>query len=540
VVRYGVDKRHRSNTALPSAGISLRVNRSGDTASETGPILRAILVQWVVFFAVFGLVSCHQEELTPANTPERFTITWWSTNRASAFDIPMSELPVYQAFRKRTGTEVSFIHPPVGQYDIRFHIMLSSGKLPDVISHDFVTDYPHGILGAVEDGIIRPIDETLLRNAPNLRTFLEDHPEIEEALTLPQGGLCCVPSLNVDTRTSTYIGPFIRTDLLEKHDLEPPETIAEWETVLARFADDPGIEIPLMFYGGKLRDTAFLAGTFDTHWSFYVTDESVRYGPADPAFREFVTVLRRWYQNGWIDPGVLFNSRRAYDSTVQHATVGIYIDYVSAIMQYQQLLQERTPDARLEPLIYPRRDASAPIPAGHDAGHFVPFAAAYITTSAEDPGRIVEALDYAWSDEGCRLFNFGIEGASYDMIDNTPVFRDELFAHDGIGGYKYYIVPGPYPKDPDSFLQSLRLPAQRRAIERWTAGSDHGAHRLPYPLIPASTSHPGPSLLDLKHELDRYSFEVVIDFISGKTGDESIGNLREDLLEMGLADVLSE
>ena len=45
---------------------------------------------------------------------------------------------------------------------------------------------------------------------------------------------------------------------------------------------------------------------------------------------------------------------------------------------------------------------------------------------AADPIAIVKYIDFWFSEEGNRLFNFGIEGESYNMVDGKPIFTDEV------------------------------------------------------------------------------------------------------------------
>ncbi|MBN2048986.1 MAG: extracellular solute-binding protein [Spirochaetales bacterium] len=447
----------------------------------------------------------------------------------------MEDLPVFEVLQEQTGKKITFIHPPVGQYELRFKLMLASGKLPDIISHDFLNDYPGGMSGAVDDGIVLPLDGELLREALNLRAFLEENPEAAADIQLPDGSYACFPSCNADEGTSTYMGPFIRRDLLKKHGLEMPETLEDWEEVLSSFQADPAIDTPLTFYGGNIVDTRFMIGTFGIDWSFLFRDGKIIYGPAEPAFINFVKCFRSWYQNGWMDPGVLINSRRAYIKAVEQNTAGIYVDYVSNILTYERLLQKKNPEAELLPLAYPRFDETAPVPPGHDSGRFIPFASAYITTAADDPAAIARTLDYIWSPEGRRLFNFGIQGESYNLTNDKPTFLSAIFEKEGIGGYKYYLVAGPYLKDREAFMQSLRLPVQKEAVRLWAAGLTEENRRS---FLPMTGGEKGARLMDLKSTLDSYAFETAVDVISGKAGDDRLEKLREDLQDLGLAEAL--
>ena len=49
-----------------------------------------------------------------------------------------------------------------------------------------------------------------------------------------------------------------------------------------------------------------------------------------------------------------------------------------------------------------------------------------ITTSCKDVETAARLLDYAYSEEGHMLFNFGVEGESYTMVDGYPTYTDKI------------------------------------------------------------------------------------------------------------------
>lgn len=498
------------------------------------PGLVAFLVAFLFTSCKAGTSGDHRKNFS--GSASESVITWWSNNRASRFNIDMEELPVYRELQKQTGITVDFIHPPEGQYDLRFKLMLGTGNFPDIISHDFLNNYPGGIAGAINDGLILPLDEELLKAAPNLTKWLNDHPLMKQQLSTPEGDVICFPSLNSDLRASTYMGPFVRNNYLKKHKLSQPVTIAQWEQVLTRFKEDPEIDIPLSFYGGNFRDTRFLISAFGIDWSLF-RDESgnVQYGPALPAFQDFLALFQNWYQRELMDPGVVMDNRRTYEGKTKKKHIGIYVDYLSRIWEYQTELQKGDPQVQLIPLANPKQNTLDPPSAGHDAGFFIPFASAYITPAAQDPKQAVQLLDYGWSPEGMMLFNYGIEGESYTRTgDGEAIFMPSLFQKNGTGSFDYYICSGPYLKDGEAFLQSLILPSQRDAIRLW---SSRGARVRPLELT-LYKSGEEQEVMKMVHRMDDYVFSLAIDIISGKSSLDLIQDLPQTLEEMGLEEVL--
>ena len=50
-----------------------------------------------------------------------------------------------------------------------------------------------------------------------------------------------------------------------------------------------------------------------------------------------------------------------------------------------------------------------------------------ITTASDKQGLAMRWLDYFFSDEGLLLFEFGIEGESYEVRDGEPYYTDDTF-----------------------------------------------------------------------------------------------------------------
>ncbi len=462
---------------------------------------------------------------------ERIVLTWWSPKRGEARVKTMANLPVYRRLQERTGITVDFIHPPPGQHAEQFQAMVVAGTLPDIISHDFVNDYPGGIEKAIRDGIIVPVNELLETSAPNLSRYLEEHPETAELLRTGEGTLFCFPSLQTGPEIRTYMGPFYRADLFAVLGIDPPETMDQWEDALAILRESPLVDIPLHFYGGNIRQTHAFIGAFGAGWGFYQDNGTVRYGPMEPGFSLFIRTFADWYKKGYIDPGFAVNSRRVYQRQAERKAVGIFIDYVSSIELYTGTLARNHPGCSLRPLPYPSLAEDSVAEFGHLSPEFVPFASAYITASNSRPKETARFLDYAYSEEGTLLFNFGIEGESYDMTAEGPVFRKTIGGADGFtAGLKGYITAGPYIKDPRQFHQSLVLEEQREAVHLWAATNAAG-HQLP-PLYPPP---------ELSGEVDGimrrirpYEDDAVIRLITEGASEADIAGFQQTLREMGI------
>lgn len=73
----------------------------------------------------------------------------------------------------------------------------------------------------------------------------------------------------------------------------------------------------------------------------------------------------------------------------------------------------------------------------------------YIPTGAKAPlDRILEMFDYLYSEEGIRLFGYGIENETYVMQNGKPVYTDVILKHElgAVNGRRQFgINPNPFP-----------------------------------------------------------------------------------------------
>jgi putative aldouronate transport system substrate-binding protein len=497
-----------------------------------------------VYFALLALIfpfllitiSCGPSEESQAEQP---LITWWSPNRAEAFGRTMADLPVYKELMKRTGIAVRFIHPPSGQHAEQFKVMAESDKLPDIISHDFVNDYPGGVERALADGIITPINGLIEEHAPNLSAYLEEKETVARMIRTGGGTYFCFPSLQIEPEIRSYMGPFYRKDIFDALNIAPPRTPEEWTAALRKIKESSAVDIPLTFYGGNIKRTNAFIGAYGIGWGFYLDGGKVKYGPMEPEFAEFLALFSGWYGEGFIDPGFPFNSSRYYRRQIRKKTFAVYVDYVSSIDTYTTELRKRDPGAVLAPLPYPaapehsREGTRGPeAEFGHLAAVFLPFASAFISSAGENGETAARLLDYAYSAEGRLLFNFGIPGESYELDNRKPVLKRDIAKNDDgfSAAIKRYIIAGPYLKDPEQFRQMLVRPEQKESVLLW--GSTNAvAHLLP-PLYPDAET--GGELETIMRRIKPYEEEAVIGFVTGELPLEEIGGFWEIMEEIGI------
>ena len=195
-------------------------------------------------------------------------------------------------------------------------------------------------------------------------------------------------------RTLSYIsaGVFLRKGLADELGAVIPETISEWETVLTEFKNKKGCEdCAITFKDLKM---PVFAGAYKIHIGFYHDNNLVKYGPYSQNFKDFLTEMKRWYDNGLIDR----NFPTANTTTVE---TSIYSEKSGAA--YSSLggglgghLKVGAPYAVLSKGDAPEYEFMTNI--------FYHFGTG-ITTSCENVDLAAKYLDYVFSPEGHMLVN---------------------------------------------------------------------------------------------------------------------------------------
>lgn len=431
---------------------------------------KAIIILLIIL--LLSISGCVNQASVAANETEK--LTWWCENKYTHVN-NTGDSKVYTELMNKTGIDVVFIHPPKGEHRERFLSLLNEPILPDIITHDFVNDYPGGVEKALNDGIIIPLNDIIDEFCPILDSYLNQNPEIKKLISTKDGRIYCFPSIQLERNIRTYIGPYIRKDYLNKSGMDIPVTVKDWYSVMKNFKDEQDL-IPLTFYGGKIMDTNFLIGAYGISWDFYQEHGQVKFGPMEDKFADFMLEFKKWYNEGLISSGIFTDSQKTYVAKSKRGEVGIYIDYISSIAAYQSNIT----GAELEPLTYPVLEEGDTAFSGHIAPVFVPYSSCYISSDNKDIEATAKLLDYAYSEEGGLLFNFGILGESYELIGGEPYYTESIINdEDGFSSsVKRYLASGAYIRDERQFEQMLILDCQKEAVVVWS-DTQADKHQIP-------------------------------------------------------------
>ncbi|ASA19839.1 extracellular solute-binding protein [Paenibacillus donghaensis] len=419
------------------------------------------------------------------------TLTYWGAlpNNLTGVKSQHAEVPIYQEWQKQTGIKVNFTAPPANQVDESFNVMLASGELPDMLEYNFF-NFPGGPEKAIKDGYIMELNDLIDKYAPNYKKYLQEHPEIEKMVKTDNGSYYSFPFIRGDESLLTFQGPVIRKDWLDELGLPVPETIEEWTTTLKAFKEKKGAAAPISFVAkprvfNELGNGGFV-GAFGVTRDFYLEDGKVKFGPAEPGYKQFLGLFQQWYADGLLDKDVSTVDSKVMDANITSGETGAtWANSGGGIGKWQPILKEQDAKASIIAAPYPVLEKGTTPKFGQRDYSFSTGGMVALSATSKNAELAVKMLDYGYSEQGHMLFNFGTEGVSYTMKDGYPKFTDLLMSNpDKLApsqAMSLYIrgnTMGPFVSDKRVSEQYLNMPEQQAAVALWQK-TDMAKYQIP-------------------------------------------------------------
>ncbi len=405
--------------------------------------------------------------------------------------------------------------------DVLFKAQLNAGEIRDMAAAGVLID-------------LKPYLETC---APDLWALLQEKPDVLAAITLPDGTIPALPSVNELPNNDLM---WINTKWLSTLGLEMPATAEELTEVLRAFkTQDPNRngrkdEIPLSFIGmWELRFLSHAFGINDNDYYVHVEDGTVSSGLTTDAYRAFLSWLNQLWREELIDhKGFLTvdNLRQITDSNaaipygVMLSSTPLTVVPSSALDQYSVL----------PALAYDGEKVYRDLLGDVTRGTFA------ITSACRDPEKLVFWVNRLYTEEGSMLLQMGREGEEYmlnedgtwDWMADLETVANSVLPSSTLadGG----VAPGIIKAD----FQLRYIDASTRRVVTEMARSREEA-KMPYPLVYLSQEDEKKAA-ELQAKIAPYVEQQLAAFVTGDTelNDESWEGFREGVRDLGLPDMI--
>lgn len=481
-----------------------------------------------------GVTLAEGESIYPMKSEDKLTVWVGMNDSAKLKYTNLAETPFGQEWMKETGVNIEFVHPTSGNAAEQFNLLLTSKNKPDIIIYDWYS-VAGGPQKYIDEEVIYGLNDIMDKYSPNLKKYLSENPDIDKAVKTDMGNYYVYPFIRGDERLTVSKGPIIRKSILEQLNMEVPETIDEWHELLKK-AKDSGVSTPLSYQLLTYEKYGIFSGAFGIKDDFYLDDSGqIQFGPAQPEVKEYLSTMKQWFDEGLLDQNISNVEQKVIDANILNNNTVATVGYAgSGIGTYVNAGVNMV--AAPNPVLTKGTISDF----GQKDNAYVSSNSAAITTDCKNVELAARFLDYAYSEKGSLLLNFGVEGESYNMENGSPVYTDLILNNPE--GYSisqalsmYMMIgSGPYVQDVRYIDQYYQHEEQKDALKIW-GNTNSAKHLVPQITFDSEESR---KVAKLTNDVQTYVEEMWLKFIMGVESLDNFDTYIAQLNALGLEDLL--
>lgn len=486
--------------------------------------------------------SLEAKEITyPLDTDAKFTYALETATQVTSRFTSLSDTPFAKALMEQTGVEVDYQFLLDKQ---AFSLMFASGELADIICYDFIKNYAGGIEQAIKDNVIVPLND-YMEYAPDFFATLTRNDLWLKACKTSKGDFYGFPMVMDDTNTFLQVtnGAVIRDDWCRDLGIELPTTPSEVKNMLTLFRDEKGATVPFSY--NDLFANGYFTAPFGVGYElWYHNDGTVQYGAYTQEIKDVYLYLADLYAEGLIDPNWVTVDSDTYRSNFMNGKSGmLFRNLNGGIATFIQTMRnDENPDWSCTGGPYLVADELAGTDAIPMCGYLknpVGTTITVVTSSCKDVETAVKFLNYGFTEAGDLLYNFGVEGESFEFVDGVPTYNEYILENpnglttqEAMAEYTRAWTNGPFVQGLEYGKQyNFRLPEQMTAVENW-ARTDAQNHFMDYVSIGAEDAS---EFANIMSEVETYVDEMQIKFVNGELDiEENFDSYLETLKSMNI------
>jgi putative aldouronate transport system substrate-binding protein len=444
-----------------------------------------------------------------------------------------SEAPGFQAWQERTGITIDITE---AADETALKLLLAGGDLPDIIVAPRAF-YAGGQLKMAEDGLTIPLTDLMPEKAPDFWQFINSDPIFYDSLKQADGEIYCFQGFFLkDSPYRSWRGMMVRQDFLDQVNLDPPTTIDDFTAMLRAFKDDLGVEIPLIAFSSNfprmLSDGNLTAAYGLPNSEGYQVDGVYHFGAYEAAYKDALTYLNMLYNEELLDKNFAVTDEPTAQSSVMEGKSGAIYAAASRILNMTSAVNDGVFKLTGLP---PFTKNKGEVAISGMADPVMVSTASWITEDCSNVDAAMAFLNYLFTEDGNMLYNFGIEGESFEYVGGVPTFTELMTKNPD--GYSLDPMIRKYGILNFSGVQDLDMSAQRfplqEQIEAYAAWSSHTSdkYRIINNAILAEFINEEATLWT---DISTYINEMRAKFISGQEPLSNFDNYIATLKTMGM------
>lgn len=478
-------------------------------------------------------------ETGSGNTEEPVTLTYWVplNGAAAKYITSYNENTAYQEAMKKLGIQIEFIHPAIGQEQEEFNLLFLGDELPDIIA--FADHYTGGEFQGMRDGVFLDLTDLVPEYAPDYYKILTEDEEFYRESTDNEGRIATFNNYKPigDPPHRRWI---LNQDLLNELGCEIPQTVANFEVMFDKMLEK-GITPYLL---DKTGYEVQLMGMYDLYMNsttrFYQQDGTVKFAPMEDKFKDYLALLNKWYTKGYISKDFSSIQGTEADTLFDTGQIGTYLAAIVASYnrgQAQGINVVSAPYPRLEEGqqlhwddcdVWPRTKFNETTVA--------------ISKDCKNVEAAMKFMNFAYTEEGAELYNWGVEGVNWDWQGDKRVYNDTMLNNGKFGTeeasyiYKVHFAPKVNYPDVECHANLLKSEGALNSRLMWSDDdkSDSSLQLPPFQLDEEDQQ----TVAEVGTPIYTYVDEMTLKFITGAESLDHFDSFRDTVKSMGIEEVL--
>lgn len=349
-----------------------------------------------------------------------------------------------QKYEELSNIDIEWYHPSsastVGE---ALNIMIASNDLTDIISN--ITSASEGLDSLVNRGVILRLNELIDQYGYYLSKAFKDYPEFYRQSLTYDGNIALYPTARLDEETLYFESFIMRGDWLKQLNLDIPKTVDDWYTVLKAFkTKDPNNngkddELPFVSNSNEEMGVTRLGSLWGINTCLFrwngttVIDGKIKFSTETDAFDEYVSTMRKWYEEGLIDSEYVSTDATGWKEKVLTNRGGAFYGKmnggIGTLMGSFDYSQDE--DFTLIPVPY----ATTKDGKSYDlySQDIFDNGGCAISAKCKHVKEAIKWLDYLYSPEGQIMASFGVEGVTFEYDAKGVPHYTELITNNPDG-----------------------------------------------------------------------------------------------------------
>lgn len=479
----------------------------------------------------------------PLCDPGSVTLTYMGNDTWCAGVSYNDGTAVQEEIEKRTGVHIEWDTYGSDVETVLQTRLASMEGLPDMVEIP-PFDSNVGVDTYSSNGVLIPLNDLIEQHAPNIKKLFEKYPALEAMCTSSDGNIYALAGWwgDINDYVPDYL--YIRQDWLDNLGLEMPDTVDELYEVLKAFKEqdangngDPDDEIPMATKNGIKQLYYLMTGFgYDTNSMWYTDAEGkVHYAAVEQEYKDMLEFLNKCYSEGLISDdldGTLLTQNITEDK------VGIVChDPADNMASSDDLALTSNPECNYQfmPVIQMEEGGTAQMTKRALTWHYYG-----ITSACEDPETAIKWIDYVYaSEDGMMLYNYGIEGLSYEyddqgeiqfteLITNNETYTSAFSALRSIGAWPTYFIND----SGEAFMKIFEGTKVETACKE-----AYGNMRDPFPEM-LGTAEESEVYTSVWPDLSTYLDEMFTAFVIGTESLDNFDSYVETAYSMGMQEII--